>query len=97
MEKSSERSFITGGTRGISHPVCLKGTSASSTLSAAAVTRPKIDAPISEIFEMFRIVSSEEATQLHHRNRSQLTEIIHIVADTADGEQIVNIVVELQL
>ena len=55
-------------------------------LPASAMTRPKIDAPSSEIFEMFRIVSSEEATQLHHRNRSQLTEIIHIVADTADGE-----------
>ena len=49
-------------------------------------------APILEIFKMLCIISSEKALQFYHCNRTQFAEIFHVIADTADRKQIVNIV-----
>ena len=65
-------------------PVYLKGTSASSTLPAAAATQIKKYSWMLQLFKMLCVISSEEAVKLHDRNRSQFAKIFYIIADTAD-------------
>ena len=99
MEKSSEADFCNGaaspGEQEVYHtPVCLKGTSASSTLPAAAAIQTKMYSWMLQLFKMLCIISSEKALQFYHCNRTQFAEVFHVIADAADRKQIVNIVVE---
>ena len=41
-------------------------------------------APILEIFEMLRVISTEKALQFNYGNRSQFAKLFHVIADTAD-------------
>ena len=43
---------------------------------------------------MLCVISAEATAELHHRNGSQFAKIFHVIADTADRKQIVNIVIE---
>ena len=73
------------GSKEVYHtPVCLKGTSASSTLPAAAATQTKMYSWMLQLFKMLCVVSSEETAKLYDRNGSQFAKIFYVIADTVD-------------
>ena len=75
-------------------PVYLKGTSTSSTLPVAAAIQTKMYSLMLQLFKMLCVISSEEAVKLHDGNRSQFTNVFHVIANTADGKQKVDVVIE---
>ena len=47
-----------------------------------------------QLFKMLCVISSEETAKLHDGNRSQFAKIFHVIANTADGKQKVDVVIE---
>ena len=47
-----------------------------------------------QLFKMLCVVSSEETAKLYDRNGSQFAKIFHVIANTADGKQKVDVVIE---
>ena len=47
-----------------------------------------------QLFKMLCVISSEEAVKLHDGNRSQFAKIFHVIANTADGKQKVDVAIE---
>ena len=47
-----------------------------------------------QLFKMLCVISSEETAKLHDRNGSQLAKVFYIIADTTNGKQEVDVVIE---